>query len=109
MMEWELHRRICRRFLTPSSRHGLRLAQESDYSSQSNLSRGMGGGLALRVILNRTGTARPSASFCHFIQPTSERSWRFAFLLMESPEVHPVCPFDRSRSRRRSADPPYGE
>src|SRR5271156_3955048 len=72
-MEWELRRRICRWFLTPSSRHGLRLAQELDCSSPSNSSRGTGGGSTLRAILNRTGTARLSASSCHFIQPTNDR------------------------------------
>src|SRR5277367_1711539 len=76
MMEWELRRRICRGFLTPSSRHGRPSAQELDCSSQSNLSKGTGGGLTLRAIVNRTGTTQPSASFCHFIQRTNDLAGR---------------------------------
>ena len=60
------------RFLTPSSRRGLRLEQELDYSSQSNSSRGTGAESASRAIANRRSTARPSVFSCHFIQPTSD-------------------------------------
>src|SRR5271165_1451548 len=72
-MEWELNRSICRGFLKPSSQRGLRSGQELDYSSQSNSSRATEAGLASRAIANRKNTARPSASSCHFIQPTSDR------------------------------------
>src|SRR5271154_5853036 len=71
-MEWALHRTICRGFLTPSSRRGIRSARESDCSSQSNLSKGTGGRSASRAVTNRRGTARPSASSYHFIQSTRD-------------------------------------
>src|SRR5580658_8200903 len=71
-MGWESDRRICPGFLTPSSRRGLRSAQELACSSQSNSLRGTGGGSASRVIANRRSTAPPSASSCHFIQPTND-------------------------------------
>src|ERR1700750_318993 len=77
-MEWGSDRRICRRFLTPSSRRGLRSVQELGCSSQSNSSRGTGGGSASRAIANRRSTARPSASSCHFIQPTNDLESSFS-------------------------------
>jgi len=71
-MAWELHQRICRGSLRPSSPRGLRSAQESDYSWPSSLSRGTGDASVSRAITTRRGTARLSASSCHFIHPTSD-------------------------------------
>src|SRR5580658_2017772 len=71
-MAWEFKRTICRRFLMPSLRRGIRSAPELDYSWRSNSSRGMAEESASRAIANRRSTEQPSASSCRFIQPTSD-------------------------------------
>jgi signal transduction histidine kinase len=47
---------------------------------------GHGGGSTSRAVANQTGTARPSASFYHLIQPTSDRSRKEAHAY-EAPSV----------------------